>query len=67
MDDIQATGVADAILIDALLGLGVDVDDLMEMSLDERLKLLAQAVDDGRVGPDYATRLRSFGLLPDPS
>jgi hypothetical protein len=67
MDErIMATGVEEAVLIDTLLRLGVDVDDLLSMPRVAKLRLLAQAVNDGMLDPDYVARLRTFGLLPDP-
>ena len=49
-EDQRATGVPEAIPVDLLLGLGVDWDRIAEMSNEERIASVQEALSDGRLG-----------------
>lgn len=63
-DEVPVTGVADAVLVDVLLGLGVSVTELVHLSREQRLERLGTAAVARRIPPEQAERLRAIGLLP---
>lgn len=63
-DSSRATGVPEAIAVDLLLGLGLGVDDVLELSQAERIAKISEAIADGRIAAEHASRLRSLGMFP---
>ena len=64
-DEPRATGIVEAVVFDALLELGADVDESLRFSHEQRMDLLRPAESEGRLPPELARRLQAFGLLAD--
>jgi len=60
----MATGILDAVLLDALFSLGDDPDEVMGLSREQRLTAVLQAVDEGRLSAAHVALLRDLNVLP---
>lgn len=58
----EATGVAEAVIGDLLLALGVD--DPLALTPEERLRAIESAAANGRVSAAHRGALRELGVLP---
>jgi hypothetical protein len=56
-----ATGVGAAMLIDTLLGLGIE--DPLALTNDERVRAIEQAASEGRIKAELLATLRDLGAL----
>jgi hypothetical protein len=63
-DSNRVTGMPEAIAVDLLLGLGLGVNDVVALSQAERVAKIGEAIGDGRIDADHASRLRSLGMFP---
>ena len=61
-DDPAGTGGIDALVIDALLSLGVDADEAMAMPHDARIARLSAAAADGDLPAERVDALRDGGV-----
>ena len=64
-DEWKPTGVWDAVLIDVLLGTGLDVDSVSAMSAQERVDAVRSAVRDAQLDDSTIEMLRSLGILAE--
>jgi hypothetical protein len=63
MDDDQlATGLGTALLIDTLLGLGID--DPLALTHDEQVRVIEEAAADGQIDEQRLGALRDVGAVP---
>lgn len=60
-DERAATGVAAALLIDTLLGLGID--DPLALTYDEQVAAVERAASEGRIEAEQLSALRDLGAL----
>ena len=61
-EGVPVTGAADAVLLDTILDLGIDVDAAMNMSNEQRLERVRAAWASGELQPERLAALRAFGL-----
>lgn len=61
-DDHVATGASMALLVDALLALDVEVDEVMRMTVDEKVAAVSAAAARGDLPRSQVESLRSLGV-----
>jgi hypothetical protein len=64
-DDWKPTGVWDAVLIDVLLGTGLDLESVSAMSAQERVDAVRSAVNDGQLDESTVEMLRGLGIFDE--
>jgi len=62
-DEWKPTGVWDAVLIDVLLGTGLDIDSVSAMSAHERVAAVRGAVEQAQLDDSTIEMLRGLGIL----
>ena len=62
-DEWKPTGVWDAVLIDILLGTGVDIGSVSAMSGQERLEAIRSAAEDAQLDDRTIEMLQRMGIL----
>jgi hypothetical protein len=62
-DEWKPTGVWDAVLIDILLGTGVDIGSVSAMSGQERLEAVRSAAEDAQLDDRTIEMLHRMGIL----
>lgn len=62
-DEWKPTGVWDAVLIDILLGTGVDIGSVSAMSGQERLEAIRSAAEDAQLDDRTIEMLHRMGIL----
>ena len=62
-DEWKPTGVWDAVLIDVLLGTGLDVHSVSAMSAQERVDAVRSAVEDAQLDDSTIEMLRELGIV----
>lgn len=64
-DEWKPTGVWDAVLIDVLLGTGLEIDSVSAMSGQERVDAVRSAVKDAQLDDSTVEMLRGMGILDE--
>lgn len=62
-DEWKPTGVWDAVLIDILLGTGLDIGSVSAMSGQERLEAIRSAAEDAQLDDRTIEMLHRMGIL----
>lgn len=62
-DEWKPTGVWDAVLIDILLGTGLDIGSVSAMSGQERLEAVRSAAEDAQLDDRTIEMLHRMGIL----
>jgi hypothetical protein len=62
-DEWKPTGAWDAVLIDILLGTGVDIGSVSAMSGQERLEAVRSAAEDAQLDDRTIEMLHRMGIL----
>lgn len=62
-DEWKPTGVWDAVLIDILLGTGVDIGSVSAMSGQERLEAIRSAAEDDQLDDRTIEMLQRMGIV----
>ncbi|MBE2315767.1 hypothetical protein DVA67_007255 [Solirubrobacter sp. CPCC 204708] len=61
-DDQAGTGATTAVLVDTLLDLEVDVDQVLQMTTDEKVAAVSAAAARGDLSQAKVESLRGFGI-----
>ena len=64
-DDWKPTGLWDAVLIDVLVGTGMDVESASAMSAQERVDAVRSAVSNAQLDDSTVEMLRGLGILDE--